>query len=285
MKASFEVPDKPELAALVEGTGCQIVEGSIQTVNSWGLRGPEPELNAAYRGIILGDSYMQGLFVGDDETPTECLKRRLMDRLDASVEILNTGHLGYSPEQYYYTLAAYADRFTPQFVIVSIFANDFGDYQDVLQGGGEYEEARHWLGRIKTFCSARGMLYLVVPAPWVNQIDNPRMEAFYPGRLSNILESTGFEYIDPTDAFANAYLAASNEAVRRGTALTGSPLFNGRIGDGHFSAAGSEVWAEAVGARVALQIELRQESVRIIKQAQAKSQGAETKDKSGTSGR
>jgi hypothetical protein len=32
-------------------------------------------------------------------------------------------------------------------------------------------------------------------------------------------------------------------------------LFNGHIGDTHFSPAGSEVWAEAVGQRIELLIE------------------------------
>jgi hypothetical protein len=278
MKAYFQAPDQPELADLVNGTGTQIVERSTQTTNSWGLRGPEPDLTAAYRGIVLGDSYMQGLFVADDETPTECLKRELKDRLDASVEVLNTGHLGYSPEQYYDTLVEYAQRFPPQFVVVSVFANDFGDFQEVLQGRGDWEEARYWLGRIQTFCFSRGIVYLLVPAPWVNQIENPSMAGFYPGGVSNILETTGFEYLDPTDAFADAQLEASNEARRQGTQLAGSPLFNGRIGDGHFSAAGSEVWAEIVGVRLALMIEARLKGVQIPKREQGGSGGAETKD-------
>jgi hypothetical protein len=276
MKAYFQAPDKPELAGLVNGTGTQIVQGSTQTINSWGLRGPETNLTTTYRGIVVGDSYMQGLFVADDETPTECLKRDLRDRLDASVEILNTGHLGYSPEQYYYSLVEYAKRFPPQFVVISVFANDFGDFQEVLQGRGEWDEARYWLGRIRSFCFAQGIVNLVVPAPWVNQIENPRMAGFYPGGLSNVLESTGFEYLDPMDAFANAQLEASNEAQRHGTRLTGCTLFNGRIGDGHFSAIGSELWAETVGARLALMIDARLNAVKTPRRAQAARGAAET---------
>ena len=94
---------------------------------------------------MLGDSYMQGLFVGDHETPVECLKRDLSERLGAPVEILNTGHLGYSPEQYYYTLMQYGKRFPPRFVVVSLFANDFGDFQEVLEGKGDWEEGGYWL--------------------------------------------------------------------------------------------------------------------------------------------
>ncbi len=104
VKEYIQIPDRPETAELVKDAGAVIVDGSAQTTNSWGLRGPEPDTQARWRGIVLGDSYMQGLFVGDDQTPTECLKRDLRKRLGGTVEVLNTGHLGYSPEQYYYSL-------------------------------------------------------------------------------------------------------------------------------------------------------------------------------------
>ena len=52
-------------------------------------------------------------------------------RLKTRVSIVNAGVLGYSPEQYYYSLVAFADRFRPQFVVVSVFANDFGEASEV----------------------------------------------------------------------------------------------------------------------------------------------------------
>jgi hypothetical protein len=254
VKAFFQVPDRPEAAEMVQGTGASIVEGSAQTTNSWGLRGPEPDTQAAWRGIVLGDSYMQGLFVADDQTPTECLKRDLRNRLRGSVEILNTGHLGYSPEQYYYSLEEYAKRFPPQFVVVSVFANDFaGDKDLVLEGrGGDWEEGRYWFGRIRDFCSARGIPCLIVPAPWVNQINQSQLAGNYPGPVSNISETSGFFFLDPIDEFADALLTLEIEGLRRGEPVTGDPLFNGRIGDGHFSPRGCEIWAERVGRRLSL---------------------------------
>ena len=231
-----------------------IVEGSVQTTNSWGLRGPEPDTQARWRGIVLGDSYMQGLFVGDDQTPTECLKRDLRKRLGGSVEVLNTGHLGYSPEQYYYSLVEYEKRLPPQFVVVSIFANDFaGDLNVVLEGrGGDWVEGKYWLTRIRDFCFARGIPCVFVPAPWVNQLDQPQLAGNYPGPISNILETTGIQYLDPIDEFADALLSIEVDGLNRGEPVTGDPLFNGRIGDGHFSPPGCEVWAERVGRRVSL---------------------------------
>jgi hypothetical protein len=257
MKAYFQVPDEPGLPEIVSGTTAQIVDGSTQTTNSWGLRGPEPDLSAEWLGIVLGDSYMQGLFVGDRETPVECLKRDLKRRLGGSVEILNTGHLGYSPEQYYYSLLEYVKRFPPRFVVVSLFANDFGDFQEVLQGTGDWQEGSYWLDRIRDYCLAHNLEFLVVPAPWVNQVEGPQMSGNYPGKIANRLETTGPAYLDPIAEFANAQLEILNNSRRIGVTSPGSPLFNGRVGDGHFSARGCEIWAAAVGRRLALLIERR----------------------------
>jgi hypothetical protein len=257
VKAYFLVPDTSEAVEIVKGTGAQLVEGSTQTTSSWGLRGPEPDMSARWRGIVLGDSYMQGLFVGDRETPVECLKRDLAVRLDARVEILNTGHLGYSPEQYYYTLVEFARRFPPRFVVVSVFANDFGDFHEVLDGTGDWEEGDYWLGKIRDFGFAHEIECLVVPAPWVNQIEGPQMAGNYPGKISNIFVMPGPGYLDPIADFGNAQLEVLSRNRRLGLPVAASPLFNGRIGDGHFSAQGAELWASAVGRRLALLIERR----------------------------
>jgi hypothetical protein len=255
VKAYFPAPHTPELAALAQGTGAIIVEGSVQTTNSWGLRGPEPDLGSAWRGIILGDSYMQGLFVADQQTPSECLKRDLKTRLAASVEILNTGHLGYSPEQYYYTLLEYAPRFPPQFVVVSFFANDFGEVPEVLEGMGDWQESGYWLNQIDKYCQRQGIVCLFVPAPWLNQIEGPLRAGFYPGMAANTLDIAGPCYLDPMANFTNAHLVALSDSQRQRKPLAASPLFNGRIGDGHFSPQGCEVWARAVGRRLASLIE------------------------------
>jgi hypothetical protein len=259
VRAYFQVPDLPELAEIIKGTSAQVVEGSTQTTNSWGLRGPEPDLKASLRGIVLGDSYMQGLFVGDHETPTECLKRDLAARLHDSVEILNTGHLGYSPEQYYFTLLEYAQRFPPQFIVISLFANDFGsDVNQVLEGKGDWEEGSYWLGMIRQYCFSRRILCLFVPAPWHAQLDDARTTGFYPGLVSNNLPSSAQEYFDPIADFVDAELSLSLKSDNQ--ALGSSDLFNRRLADAHFSAQGAEVWAAAVGRRLGLLLQLQKTS-------------------------
>ena len=248
----FLVPDGPGLSEAMRGTSAIVVTESKQTTNSWGLRGPEPELDAPYRGIVLGDSYMQGMFIGDNDTPSECLRRDLERRWKSKVSILNTGHLGYSPEQYYYSLIAFADRFRPHFVVVSICSNDFGDGFEVLEGKGDWDEGKYWLDLIGEFCRKRQLPYLIVPAPQTTQMMSRRKTGFYPGILTNILDTNGLKFLDPTDAFVDAHLRLVFEGERKGHRPAGCLLFNEQYRDGHFSPLGSEVWAEAVGRRIAL---------------------------------
>jgi hypothetical protein len=253
--AYFPVLDSPGLSEVTAGTGALVVSASVQNTNSWGLRGPEPNTTAPLRGIVLGDSYLQGLFVGDEQTPPECLRRELQARFKKGVSILNTGHLGYSPEQEFYTLVEYADRFHPQFVVLSLFANDFGDLFEVLEGKGDWTEGSYWLDRIVQFCRNRQLICLVVPAPWVNQVEGTRKAGNYPGKISNILTAVGMNYFDPIEVFTDEYLRQTTDRVRRGQPTSPNPLFNGQLGDGHFSPLGCEVWARAVGKRLVLLIE------------------------------
>ncbi len=253
----FIVPDGPGLAEVIKGTPIVALESSRQTTNSWGLRGPEPELDAPLRGLILGDSFMQGMFIGDDETPPEALRRYLASWFKTRVSILNTGVLGYSPEQYYYTLMAFAERFRPHFVVVSVFANDVGNVFDATsRGEGDWQEARYWLDQIVRYCRARRCPCLVVAAPFRLCLISKRNSGYYPGTFANILKLEAQMFLDPMDDFLNAHLRTLSEKQRDGREAKGCALFNDEVGDEHFSAAGSEVWAESVGRRLVLLLEL-----------------------------
>jgi lysophospholipase L1-like esterase len=258
--AFFLVPDRPELRDAIKGTPAIPVDESKQSTNSWGLRGREPEPDAPVRGIVLGDSFMQGLFADEEHTPPECLRRDLEGRLKTRVSILNTGVLGYSPEQYYYSLVAFADRFQPQFVVVSVFANDFGEANEVTKGGGDWDEGKYWLDRILSFTQARGWTCLVVPVPTADRTLARRKSGFYPGAISNVLNTSATVFLNPAEAFVNAHLRLLIEAEERGEHPSGCLLYNEKIHDGHFSALGAQVWAETVGRRLALLLETKPQS-------------------------
>jgi lysophospholipase L1-like esterase len=249
--AFYLVPDGPGLAEAIRGTSASPVAASRQTANSWGLRGAEPDLDAPLRGIVLGDSFMQGMFIGDDETPPECLRRHLQRQLKTRVSILNTGVMGYSPEQYYYSLLAFADRFRPHFVVVSVFANDFGNAADVAgRGVGDWQEGKYWLQKTLEYCRAHGWPCLIVPAPVEDSLLKKRNSGYYPGTLANMLDLESTLFLNPMEDFANAHLRAHRPGERNDRPPRQGALFNDDIHDSHFSAAGAELWAEAVGHRL-----------------------------------
>jgi hypothetical protein len=247
----YLVPDGPGLAEAIRGTPAVAIASSRQTTNSWGCRGPEPEPDAPLRGLVLGDSYMQGMLIGDDETPPECLRRYLARERVTRVSMLNTGVLGYSPEQYYYSLAEFADRFRPHFVVVSIFTNDFGDLHGVpTDGAGDWEEGKYWLDKIADYCRVRDCPFLFVPVPYVPGMLGKRRLGHYPGGIMNVLDINGTNFVDVDDAFIDEHLDRMVAGLNQGKRPQGCLLFNDAIGDGHFSALGSEVWARRVGERL-----------------------------------
>lgn len=254
----FLVPDKPELRDLVVGTGAAIVAGSEQATNSWGCRGPEPDLSAPVRGIVLGDSTMQGLFVADTQTPPARLAIELEKSLGQRVSILNTGHLGYSPEQYARTLDEYGDRFKPSFVVLTLCVNDFGDVGDAVRGVGDWDETRYWIDHIRQWCRTRDVLLVLSPVPYDHQVTASRLAGGYPGKPADLIGSSSLHYVFPIEDLVDEFLRARSEARRSGRPSPSNPLYNTHIDDHHFSPLGCEVWGKALARRLALLLEWRQ---------------------------
>jgi hypothetical protein len=249
--AMFQVLDTPVHRAAASRAGAIVDEGSIQNTNSWGLRGAEPNPSAAVRGIVLGDSFMQGMFNGDDDTPPLDLERYLRDAWKVPVSVLNTGHIGYSPEQYYYALREYGERFRPQFVLVSVCPNDFGDGQAVLLGKGDwYKEAEFWLEEVQRWCNSRLVLLLVVSVPTHMQVELTRRDALYPGQVCDIVHAASSRYCYPLDEFLDEHLRLAALPDANGMLSPSSKLYNRPIQDDHFSPAGAALWAQIVGRRL-----------------------------------
>jgi len=246
--AMFEIPDTPEARRLGQAVGGRPVPGSDQSTNSWGCRGAEPDPSAPVRGIVLGDSNMQGLLVGDDEAPPARLEARLRRDLGVPVSVLNAGVLGYSLEQYYHTLLAFHDRLRPQFVVVSVCDNDLGDLRDPAR----WAEAETWLEAITQVCRTRRILCLIVPVPAEFDMLGTRDESLFPGRLSLISRTSALFYLNPLEEFATEEIRLRVEARRKGEPVPSSRLFNGKYGDKHFSPLGSDLWAAIVARRLEL---------------------------------
>jgi hypothetical protein len=246
----FFLPDTPEVGAAIAAAGAPIMPESYQTTNSWGCRGPEPDCAAPVRILVLGDSFMQGLFIGDEQTPAENLERHLAACLKQRASVLNTGHIGYSPEQYYFTLREYFERFRPHAVVLSVCPNDFGNALAVLAGKGDWSEAKYWLDEIRQFCRTRGTPCLLVAAPLEIQLLSRQVGGSYPGKVTDLWEENRFFFLELTDAFIAEHLRLMAEGIRAGRRPATSPLFNGHLHDEHFSPLGAALWAGEVGRRL-----------------------------------
>jgi hypothetical protein len=246
----FFLADTPAVRTAVAEAGAAIMPESYQTTNSWGCRGPEPDSAAPVRILVLGDSFMQGLFIPDGQTPPEQLGRYLTTNLGQSVSVLNTGHIGYSPEQYYHTLREYFDRFRPQFVVLSVCPNDFGEARSVLAGKADWSEAKYWLAEIQQLCRTRGTPCLLVTSPLEIQLVTRDNAGYYPGQVANLWDEHRFFILDLTDCFIAEHLRLVAKLNRAGRRAPTSPLFNGHLYDAHFSPKGAALWGEAVGRRL-----------------------------------
>lgn len=252
----FEVLDTPEHRAAALAAGAIVDERSVQHTNSWGLRGPEPDMSVPIRGIVLGDSFMQGMFNGDEDTPPIQLQRYLESAWKMPVAVVNTGHIGYSPEQYYYSLLEYGDRVQPDFVVVSVCPNDFGHDKAVLEGRGDwFDEAGYWLERIRELCDSHRATCLLVPVPTHLQLEFVRRDEAYPAPLCQIFRTASFGYCDPLNDFTDEFLRLRRVAKKEGRSALKCPLYNYEISDNHFSPRGAALWARVVGRRLTLLID------------------------------
>jgi hypothetical protein len=157
-----------------------------------------------------------------------------------------------TPEQYYYTLTACVDRFRPDFVVVSVYANDFGNALKVVsEGVGDRAESRYWLEKITEVCRARRCSFLLVPVPIRASLVDRRTSGNYPAQLFNVLDIPSSSVLDPFDDFVGAYLEWLADGRRKGwDPSPACPLFNDAIEDEPFTPEGARVWARSVGERV-----------------------------------
>ena len=90
------------------------------TTNEFGLRGRTPELNVAEKVLILGDSFVMGYGVEDNETFAAVLNEELGD----AIEVINGGVFGYNPYSSYEYLIKEGIRFNPKTVVLCLWAGD-----------------------------------------------------------------------------------------------------------------------------------------------------------------
>ena len=106
------------------------LQGVEISLNSWGMRGPEPDLKetAGKRILFLGSSNTLGWGVEESETLTGILRTEL----GSTVQIFNAGIGNYNAHRYITLFEKKLKGLKPDIVVINYFIND----AEVLQSGG-----------------------------------------------------------------------------------------------------------------------------------------------------
>jgi len=108
------------------------------TVNSQGWRTPEfaqMKSDDVFRVLVLGDSFMAGLQVNDDEIFSSILRQRLNEAgLRKKVEVITFGVPSWGTDQQYLALRQYGLKLNPDLVVVAFYAqNDVAETDLMLR--------------------------------------------------------------------------------------------------------------------------------------------------------
>ena len=116
-------------------------------INTRGLRGAERDYAApprTLRVLALGDSFVEGYTVPEDQTVTQALEATLRAK-GCPAEVLNAGHAAYSTDQEYLFYRDEGVKYSPQVVLVFFYYNDilsntvanyFGSPKPLLEAQG-----------------------------------------------------------------------------------------------------------------------------------------------------
>jgi hypothetical protein len=232
LSAQVPIPRTERTREILNRTG--IVITSTERINSLGCRGPEvgDPLSHDFRVLVLGDSFTEGILVEEPDTFCAHLGQMLSSAAGREVLVLNSGIIGYSTEQEYFTLVELAPRVHPHVAVVCFFANDVHhEHHAVMKrrySKGNWEAARHWLEKCRTYCRKNSIRLVIAVIPDRTQLDYRPSRLSYQYRVEAIAADLGVYFIDPYERF----LSHREEE-----------LF---LADDHFGPAGHRLFAEVL---------------------------------------
>lgn len=237
----FQMPMPDVSTVRVALEQAQISITSTEHINSFGCRGREPDDLDSYdhRVLVLGDSFAQGILVEEDETFSARLEDELRHSTGRKTLVANSGVIGYSTEQEYYTLEELASRLRPDVAVLCFYGNDVHhDHHAVFRSknpAGDWASAERWLDRCAAYCRTNKIRFVVAVIPDRSQMARRAVRLSYQQRLEAITSKLGIYLIDPDERF----LAHRTE-----------PLW--LPGDDHFAPAGHALFAQALAEHLRL---------------------------------
>ncbi len=130
-------------------------------INAQHLRGPAVQTDGRPRLLLLGDSVLFGLGVGQDDAPTPVLGALLAD----SVQVLNSSTIGYSTAHQLAWLREFGDGLQPDYVVLGYCLNDPLPRTLSLEMLEARRALGYWAGQLSTvllWLNAHSYLYRVL---------------------------------------------------------------------------------------------------------------------------
>jgi lysophospholipase L1-like esterase len=208
---NMETEDTPEIRAALAG-----LETPLMVTASYDARGfrhvdPDLESSCTVRAMFLGDSFTDGLWVGDADTFVNVFGRLVRERDGVHLCPINAGVNGYgSPEEAYVLQHGYESAGRPRLVFVMFFANDVdADYAAVIDGtlaGLEprWRDSLAQIARMRQFAADRGATLVLVAIPPAEQVFTRGPQTHYQQRLRVFAERQGIRFVSLIDALTTA---------------------------------------------------------------------------------
>jgi len=195
--------------------------------NSLGLRGPEPAEEkppGTTRILFLGDSFVEGKQVSDEEVLTTVMER-LAGRAGHRVEVINAGVAGYGTGEEVQLWRAIGGLLKPDIVLLGFYPNDIRNNVDrdvVTDEPGEpirvVKAKAHTTTayRVRKYLAARSHLYMLAALGW-RQMTGHAEEPRRPDPNQEAYRDTGLD--QPMEA-EEAFTKRRIPAVARGWTMT-----------------------------------------------------------------
>lgn len=167
------------------------IDDGFVNINSLGFRGREtvlPKPTGRFRVVVIGDSLAMGWGVGDEETFSAELERRLHQQYpDRDLDVVNISVGGYDTYQEVGLLKRNVAQLEPDLVLVGFYSNDVPDgleHEDALAGSGT---------RITAVNPQAGQILRMNPAPstWWEKAMRRSRAAYVLGRAVKGLTNKG----------------------------------------------------------------------------------------------
>lgn len=203
----FEAPDSPRLRKALKQLNTPFIKES--TFNVYGRRATdfEWEQNCGQTVYFAGDSFTEGLWVGDQETFANQLMHALNRQASEKICAVNAGVNGYNIFEQTWTAKQDHKLFKYQTLLLFPYANDIeNDEVTVLRGEAEGldDDWKAYLNHLKTlsdFTHGQGIRLIVVPIPPKEQYALPESRRFYQEKLETFCQQHGVEFWDPLKVF------------------------------------------------------------------------------------